>query len=201
MMLAAAYLRGEQAMLLFVVLGTVLSFFWYMVAPPKARAGAVRNVAATIFGLVYIPFFAGYALVMLSLNSGRALVLSVLGVTFLYDVAAFAVGSFYGRRPLAPSISPKKSWEGLLGGTVVAVAVGFVAFDSVLGSSARAVAMAIVVVVFAPLGDLAESLLKRDLRVKDMGTLLPGHGGVLDRIDSALFVAPAAFYLLRLLFR
>jgi len=201
MLLAAAYLRGENAMLMFVAMGTMLSFLWYMVAPAKVREGAVRNIGATVLGIVYVPFLAGYALILLSAPSGRALVLSVLGLTFLYDVAAFAVGSFYGRRPLAPSISPKKSWEGLLGATVVTVAVGLALLPSISPidpSLARAAGMAVIIVVFAPLGDLAESLIKRDLHVKDMGTLLPGHGGVLDRIDSALFVVPAALYFLRL---
>ena len=202
MLLAAAYLKGEQAMLLFVVMGTMLSFLWYMVEPAKAREGAVRNIGVTVLGIVYVPFLAGYALVLLSAPSGRVLVLSILGLTFLYDISAFAVGSFYGHRPLAPSISPKKSWEGLLGATVVTVAVGLALLPSVAPidpSFARAAGMAVVIVIFAPLGDLAESLIKRDLRVKDMGTLLPGHGGVLDRIDSALFVVPAALYFLRLI--
>jgi phosphatidate cytidylyltransferase len=201
MLLAAAYLKGEQAMLLFVVMGTMLAFLWYMVEPAKAREGAVRNIGVTILGIVYVPFLAGYALVLLSAPSGRALVLSILGLTFLYDISAFAVGSFYGHRPLAPSISPKKSWEGLLGATIVTVAVGLALLPSIAPidpSFARAAGMAVIIVIFAPLGDLAESLIKRDLHVKDMGTLLPGHGGVLDRIDSALFVVPAALYFLRL---
>ena len=201
MMLAAAYLKGEQAMLLFVAMGTMLAFLWYMVEPAKAREGAVRNIGVTILGIVYVPFLAGYALVLLSAPSGRALVLSILGLTFLYDISAFAVGSFYGHRPLAPSISPKKSWEGLLGATIVTVAVGLALLPSIAPidpSFARAAGMSVIIVIFAPLGDLAESLIKRDLRVKDMGTLLPGHGGVLDRIDSALFVVPAALYFLRL---
>jgi len=201
MLLAAAYLKGEQAMLLFVAMGTMLAFLWYMVEPAKAREGAVRNIGVTILGIVYVPFLAGYALVLLSAPSGRALVLSVLGLTFLYDISAFAVGSFYGHRPLAPSISPKKSWEGLLGATIVTVAVGLALLPSIAPidpSFARAAGMSVIIVIFAPLGDLAESLIKRDLRVKDMGTLLPGHGGVLDRIDSALFVVPAALYFLRL---
>jgi len=201
MMLAAAYLKGEQAMVLFVAMGTMLAFLWYMVEPAKAREGAVRNIGVTVLGIVYVPFLAGFALVMLSAPSGRALVLSILGLTFLYDISAFAVGSFYGHRPLAPSISPKKSWEGLLGATVVTVAVGLALLPSIAPidpSFARAAGMSVIIVVFAPLGDLAESLIKRDLRVKDMGTLLPGHGGVLDRIDSALFVVPAALYFLRL---
>jgi phosphatidate cytidylyltransferase len=202
MLLAGAYLRGEPAMVMFVALGAVLSFLWYMAAAPKAREGALRNIGLTLLGIVYVPFLAGYALILLSQPSmGTALVLSVLGVTFLYDIAAFAVGSFYGKRPLAPTISPKKSWEGLSGATLVTLFVGTAVFSNIAPiqpSIPKAIGLALVIVIFAPLGDLAESLIKRDLRVKDMGTLLPGHGGVLDRIDSVLFVLPAAWYFLRL---
>jgi phosphatidate cytidylyltransferase len=202
MLLAGAYLRGEPAMLMFVALGAVLSFLWYMAAAPKAREGALRNIGLTLLGIVYVPFLAGYALILLSQPSmGTALVLSVLGVTFLYDIAAFAMGSFYGKHPLAPTISPKKSWEGLSGATVVTLFVGTAVFSNIAPiqpSIPKAIGLALLVVILAPLGDLSESLIKRDLRVKDMGTLLPGHGGVLDRIDSLLFVLPAAWYFLRL---
>jgi len=200
--LAGAYLKGEQAMAFFVVLGLMLSFLWYMVAAPKAREGSVRNMASTILGVLYVPFMAGYILIILAqAQSGRALMLAVLGLTFIYDIAAFLFGSFWGSRALAPTISPKKSWEGLFGATVVTFALAVAILPSIdpltLGKS---VGLAIVVALFAPLGDLAESAIKRDLGVKDMGSILPGHGGVLDRIDSVLFVAPAAFYFLRLVF-
>jgi phosphatidate cytidylyltransferase len=200
--LAGAYLKGEQAMAFFAVLGLMLAFLWYMAAVPKAREGAVRNMASTILGVLYVPFLAGYILVILAqAQSGRALTLAVLGLTFIYDIAAFLFGSFWGSRALAPTISPKKSWEGLFGATVVTFALAVAILPSIdpltLGKS---VGLAIVVALFAPLGDLAESAIKRDLGVKDMGSVLPGHGGVLDRIDSVLFVAPAAFYFLRLVF-
>jgi phosphatidate cytidylyltransferase len=203
LILAGAYLRGEQAMLFFVALGLALSFLWYMAAAPKSREAAIGNIGSTMFGIVYVPFLAGFILVILSQpNSGRATMMAVLGLTFLYDVSAFAIGTFWGARALAPTISPKKSWEGLLGATVVTFAVAVAALPSVspIDTVARAVGLALVVVIFAPLGDLAESAIKRDLGVKDMGSILPGHGGILDRIDSVLFVAPAAFYFLRLVF-
>jgi phosphatidate cytidylyltransferase len=200
--LAGAYLKGEQAMAFFLVLGLMLSFMWYMAAVPKAREGAIRNIASTMLGVLYVPFLAGFILLILAqAQSGRALMLAVLGLTFIYDIAAFLFGSFWGSRALAPTISPKKSWEGLFGATVVTFALAVAILPSIDPLTlVRAVGLAIVVAVFAPLGDLAESTLKRDLGVKDMGSVLPGHGGVLDRIDSVLFVAPAAFYFLRLIF-
>lgn len=200
--LAGAYLRGEQAMAFFLVLGVMLSFVWYMAAVPKAREGAVRNIASTMLGVLYVPFLAGYILVILAqARSGRPLMLAVLGLTFIYDIAAFLFGSFWGSRALAPTISPKKSWEGLFGATVVTFALAVAILPSIEPLTlVKSVGLAIVVALFAPLGDLAESAIKRDLGVKDMGSILPGHGGVLDRIDSVLFVAPAAFFFLRLVF-
>jgi phosphatidate cytidylyltransferase len=202
LVLGAAYLRGEQAMLFVLPLALMLSFLWFMAAPPKAREGALANIGATMLGLVYVPFLAAYVLLLLSVASGRALVLTVLGLTFLYDVVAFLVGSFYGNHPLAPTISPKKTREGLYGASLLTlvVSVAFVSQVHPLGTVVRALLLGIVVIVFAPLGDLAESAIKRELGVKDMGSIMPGHGGVLDRIDSVLFVVPAAFYLLRLIF-
>jgi phosphatidate cytidylyltransferase len=200
--LAGAYLKGEQAMLFFVVLGLMLSFLWYMAAAPKAREGALAHMGSTLLGVLYVPFLAGFLLLILAQpKSGRALMLAVLGLTFIYDIAAFVFGSVWGSRALAPTISPKKSWEGLLGATVVTFALAVVILPSIDPLDlVKSVGLAIVVAVFAPLGDLAESTIKRDLGVKDMGSILPGHGGVLDRIDSVLFVAPAAFYFLRLIF-
>jgi len=202
LILGGAYLKGEQAMAFLAALGLALTFLWYMAAAPKAREGALANIGATVLGIIYVPYLAGYILVILSqARSGRALMLAILGLTFLYDVAAFGIGSLWGARPLAPTISPKKSWEGLLGATVLTFAVAIAALTVIdpLKSALKASEVALMVVVFAPLGDLAESVIKRDLGVKDMGSLLPGHGGALDRIDSVLFVAPATFYLLRLI--
>jgi len=185
-------------------LSVFATFLWYMAAPTSHRKGALTNIGVTILGVAYIPLLAGYALAMLKLEDGRGLVLAVIGLTFVYDTAAFVVGSWWGNRPLAPTISPKKSMEGAVGATLVTIAVSVGAVSpqetlEVLNTVSRSVGLAVVVALFAPLGDLAESLLKRDLGIKDMGSVLPGHGGVLDRIDSVLFVAPAAFMFLRLI--
>jgi phosphatidate cytidylyltransferase len=202
LVLGAAYFRGEQAMLFVLPLALMLSFLWFMAAPPKAREGALANIGATMLGLIYVPFLAGYVLIMLSVASGRALVLTVLGLTFLYDVAAFTVGSIWGRRPLAPSISPKKTLGGLGGASLVTLVASIIIVPSVhpLATWQRAVVLGLLIDVFAPLGDLAESAIKRDMGVKDMGSIMRGHGGVLDRIDSVLFVAPAVFYFIRVVF-
>ena len=202
LVLGAAYFRGEAAMLSIFVMSVFATFLWYMAAPASHRRGAATNIGVTILGVAYVPLMAGFALAMLDFTDGRAVVLSVIGLTFVYDTAAFIIGSWWGNRPLAPTISPKKSLEGAFGATlvVIAVSVGAVApYVTALNTVGRSVALAVVVAVLAPLGDLAESLIKRDLGVKDMGSVLPGHGGVLDRIDSVLFVAPAAFLFLRLI--
>jgi len=202
LVMGAGYYRGEGAMLAVTVLGIFATFLWFMTVPAAHRRNVVSNIGLTVLGIVYIPLLAAYLLAVLDLPDGRGIALAILGLTIVYDSSAFAVGYFWGSRPLAPTVSPKKSWEGAVGATLVtiAVAVGAVAPSvSLLDTIGRSVGLAVVVAIFAPLGDLAESLLKRDLGLKDMGSILPGHGGVLDRIDSALFVAPAAFLFLRLI--
>jgi phosphatidate cytidylyltransferase len=202
LVLGAGYYRGENAMLAIMALSLFATFLWYMTVPPQHRRNVVANIAITTLGVAYIPLLAAYALAVLKLPDGEGLTLSIIGLTFVYDTAAFGVGYFWGSRPLAPNISPKKSWEGAIGATlvVIAVAVGVVASSvDLLDTVVNSVGLAVVVALFAPLGDLAESLLKRDLEIKDMGGILPGHGGVMDRIDSVLFVAPAAFIYLRLI--
>jgi len=203
LVLGAGYYRGENAMLAIMALSLFATFLWYMTVPPQHRANLVSNIAITVLGIAYIPLLAAYAIAVLNLPDGEGLALSIIGLTFVYDTAAFGVGYLWGSRPLAPNISPKKSWEGAIGATLVtmAVAVALVSQVDILNPNGlgRSVGLAIVVAIFAPLGDLAESLIKRDLGVKDMGGILPGHGGVMDRIDSVLFVAPAAFIYLRLI--
>jgi phosphatidate cytidylyltransferase len=125
----------------------------------------------------------------------------VLGLAVLYDVIAYAVGTLWGNRPLAPSISPNKSWEGVIGATLGILIVSLAIVPAIEPfTSSRAVGLALVIAVVAALGDLVESAIKRDLGVKDMGTILPGHGGILDRIDALLFAFPAAYYFLQLSF-
>jgi phosphatidate cytidylyltransferase len=198
--LAAAYLEGEAAMLAMFALSVVFSFAWFMATPARRRRHVLTNVAATVLGVAYVPLLAGFVLVLVSID--RLLMLSVIGLAFLYDIAAFTGGNLWGTRPLARTISPKKSWEGAIIATLVTVVAGLALLPQVdvIGSVGRGLGLALTIALFAPLGDLAESLLKRDLGLKDMGTLLPGHGGALDRIDSVLFAAPAAFYFIRVFF-
>lgn len=199
--MAGAYSRGEGGALFGLSLAMALAVPWYMVASPRARAGTLTNVATTLLGVIYVPFLASFALITLRIagNTGRNLLLTILGLTVLYDLSAYAIGSLWGSRPLAPSISPRKSWEGAIGATFVLLLVALAIVPSIEPfTAAGAVGLALVIAVAAPLGDLVESAFKRDLGLKDMGSLLPGHGGVLDRVDSILFAAPAAWYFLRL---
>jgi len=201
-----AYLHGEPAILLGLALGVGLTVPWYVAAPLPARKHTTANAAATLLGLVYVPFMTSFAMLLLRTpdDVGRNLFLAMLVLTVLYDVTAYAIGSIWGHRPLAPTVSPNKSWEGALGATFIvllvalAVVPNFTPFNIEGVGPGPAVGLALVIAIVAPLGDLVESAFKRDLGVKDMGSLLPGHGGMLDRIDGVLFAAPAAYFLLRI---
>jgi phosphatidate cytidylyltransferase len=154
LVLGAGYYRGENAMLAIMALSIFATFLWYMTVPSAHRRNVVSNVALTVLGIAYIPLLAAYALAVLKLPDGEGLTLSIIGLTFAYDTAAFGVGYFWGSRPLAPNISPKKSWEGAIGATlvVIALAVGVVANSvTLLDTVGRSVGLAVVVAVFAPL--------------------------------------------------
>jgi len=210
LIMAGAYYKGEPGMLGMFALGIVATFLWFMAVPAAHRKNLTQNIGLTILNIAWIPMLAGYLLVTFSFfgNDGRDLVLAVIGLTFVYDVAAFAVGAVWGGsffpRPLAPATSPKKSWEGAIGATLITMIVSMSLVPSFVTAFSdkriESFFLAIVVSVMATFGDLAESLIKRDVGIKDMGNVLPGHGGILDRIDSLLFVAPAAFLLFRVIF-
>jgi len=208
LMMAGAYFRGEAATPAMFALGVMATFLWFMTVPAEHRTNVTRNIGMTVLNMAWIPLLAGYLIATLKLNDGKALVFAIILLTFLFDTAAFLIGSVSGggwfQRPLAPNVSPKKSWEGLLGGTFATVVASGAFVTSFVGPFENrridALLLGLVVAVAATLGDLAESVVKRDVGVKDMGTVLPGHGGVLDRSDSLLFVAPATFLLFRVIF-
>lgn len=204
LIIAGAYLRGPAGVTLGLFLAMALTVLWFMAAPAASRRNTTLNAGATILGTVYVPFLASFAILLLTYpgDLGRNVFLVVVGLTILYDVCAYAIGTLWGSRPLAPTISPQKSWEGAIGATFVLLLVALAIVPSIdpFGAPGRAVGLALVIAVAAPIGDLVESALKRDLGVKDMGTVLPGHGGILDRIDAILIAAPAAFWFLQLSF-
>lgn len=211
LMMAGAYYHGEPGLLAMFALGTIATFLWFMTVPPAHRSHLLQNIGLTIFNMAWIPLLGGYLIALLRVgigSQGKTLVISVIALTFIYDTAAFLFGSIWGgtwvERPLAPNTSPKKSWEGFIGALVVTLIVAMVLMPSLVDvftdHKLDAALLGIVVGLAATFGDLAESLVKRDMGIKDMGSILPGHGGVLDRIDSLLFVAPAAFLVIRIVF-
>ena len=197
----AAYLRGESGLLLVGALGVVGSIVWFMVA--DRRHGVMGGVGATVLGIGWIGLLGGYAGLLLTFRSSTDHLFAVALVVVSYDAVALFAGSSLGRTPMAPSISPNKTWEG----TVVGVLVGILVSVGVTGSIVEPwsqdflhpLQLGIVCGIAAVFGDLASSVLKRDIGVKDWGTLLPGHGGALDRFTGFLFALPAAYYLCRLL--
>ncbi len=172
--------------------------------------GAIVNMAGTLLGILYVGLLSSYLLLLRALpgqagrppGDGGWILLAVLIITWVYDTGAYGVGLLCGRHPLLPRVSPKKSIEGAVGGLLwgllVALLLGRVFFTEVLPLSGF-IAIALIAGIAGPLGDLAESMIKRDARAKDTSGILPGHGGVLDRFDSLLFIVPAVYWYLKYL--
>jgi phosphatidate cytidylyltransferase len=144
-------------------------------------------------------FLAGFAALMLAAPDGRQRIVVFILVTVFSDIGGYAVGVKFGKHPMAPSLSPKKSWEGFAGSVLSCALVGAISLPLLLdGPWWAGVLLGVVAAAAATLGDLIESSIKRDLGIKDMSTILPGHGGLMDRLDSLVVVAPVAWALLLL---
>lgn len=183
-----AYLFGPIPQLMITGLAVVLSMLWRI---RRGIDGYVRDVTASIFIIAYIPFLAGFLMLTLANEDGPIRVLVFLLLTTGNDIGGYAVGVFFGKHPIAAHVSPKKSWEGFAGSLLVQSVVGAISFVYLLEAPWwQGVVMGVLMAITATAGDFAESAMKRDLGVKDMGSLLPGHGGMMDRLDSLI---PNAF--------
>ncbi len=199
----AVYWKGEAAIGLVLVLAILFGSLWYVMG--ISPDGAMRGLGATLLGIVHIGVLGSFAALMLSVDTYGTGVLTVAVIlTVFYDIGGLFIGKALGRTPLS-SASPNKTMEGLIGGMVVvliaAIVMGVIgqpaplAGDTVDGSGLfTMIVIGIAAALAAPIGDLAESQIKRDLGIKDMGTILPGHGGLLDRFDGLLFVLPTVWF-------
>lgn len=194
-MIVSAYRGGPEALFVAFVLTVAAAVVWR--ALDGSGLSAVRDSAAAVFAVSYLPFLAGFVVLMLAQPDGEIRVALFILLAVANDTGGYIAGVLLGRHPLAPTVSPKKSWEGLAGSIVLATVVGVLGAVYGLGESPLlGVALGVMTAVTATVGDLAESLLKRDLELKDMGSLLPGHGGVLDRLDSLVITAPFVYLVL-----
>lgn len=196
--LLSAYVAGMEGLFVAFVLTVGGIVVWRVL--DGSGAPAVRDATAGVFAAAYLPLMAGFVMLMLAADDGPLRVALFILLCVANDTGGYAVGVLIGRHPLAPSVSPKKTWEGLLGSLVLASVVGVLGVHLMFaGDPAVGALLGVATVAVATLGDLGESMIKRDLELKDMGTLLPGHGGVLDRIDSMLLAAPVVYLLLEAL--
>jgi len=193
-MLALAYWEGEQAALAAFALTVIALLAWRL---PGGSAGYLRDVTAGMFALAYLPFLAIFVSLMLARPDGSRRTLIFVALAVCSDAGGYFAGILLGKHPMAPGISPKKTWEGLAGSALAGLAGGAILLVALLhGQVWQGLILGAAAVAAATLGDLAESMIKRDLDIKDMGSVLPGHGGVMDRIDSLLMVAPVVWLLL-----
>lgn len=209
----AVYYRGTQAIALVLVLSIVFGLLWFLAGVSTEMP--VMNIGVTLLGIVYIGVLGSFGAAMLEVagrwglngDDGTGLLLAAIVVTVGYDVGAFFAGRSFGRTPLA-AVSPNKTTEGLIGGAVASLLASVVFFGVInlvepfdtFGTWTDALMLGVVGAIVAPLGDLGESLIKRDLGIKDMGSVLPGHGGFLDRFDALLFVLPAVYFFAEAIF-
>ena len=197
-MVVSTVVFGAEGLMLSTAAAVCVLILWRV--SESMGLTALRDVAGGVFALAWVPFLGCFLLLLMQRDQGAMLVLlAVLGPVG-NDVGGYIAGVLFGRHPMAPGISPKKSWEGFAGSLVLGTPM--VTLIAVLALELPwwvGVAIGAVLVVVSTCGDLAESLLKRDLGIKDMGHLLPGHGGVLDRVDSILLAAPTTYVMLEVL--
>jgi len=192
----AAYHRAEAGVMLVIALSVMASALWYLSGADTQRPAV--NVGLTMLGITWIGGFAAFAAFILNSAGGVEVILAVVLITVASDTGAYVGGKAVGSTKFHPA-SPNKTWEGTIIGVIAAVVAGLIVGIvpiSVFGEElVDAALLGLVIGIVVPIGDLTESMVKRDLGVKDMGTLLPGHGGFLDRVDGLLFALPAAYYL------
>ncbi|MFE1361113.1 MULTISPECIES: phosphatidate cytidylyltransferase [Streptomyces] len=193
-MVVAGYLRGAAGSWVALGLTVLVVLLWRMAYAPETY---LRDATAAVFAAFYVPFLATFVALMLAADDGPWRVLVFLVLVVVSDTGAYAVGWRLGRRKLAPRISPGKTLEGLAGAISFAMVAGALCFGFLIEDALwwQGLLMGLAVAICATLGDLGESMIKRDLGIKDMGTLLPGHGGIMDRLDSLLPTAPVAWLL------
>ena len=208
-MVVVAYLFGSDALVTATAVTGLVTMLWLL---RRGIEGYVQNATASLFTLVYVPFLGSFVALLLAEGgldgSGldddgvRGIIVFIL-VTIASDIGGYVAGVLFGKHPMAPVISPKKSWEGFAGSLMFTVAGGIGLVVWLLeGDWWVGVALGLIAVVMATLGDLCESVIKRDLGIKDMSQVVPGHGGLMDRLDSLLAtIAPIWLLLHPLVFR
>jgi phosphatidate cytidylyltransferase len=201
-----SYLAGRQKPVVFsttsvllaaLALTVLASLIWRM---PKGATGYVKDAAASMMIICYVPMLGSFTALMLAGEHGSARLVAFILVVAMSDTGGLVGGVLFGKHPMAPKISPKKSWEGLAGSLVFGVAAGVgTAIFGLHVSFWVGILLGVCLVAVGTCGDLIESLIKRDLGIKDMSSFLPGHGGVMDRLDSLLVAAPVAWLIMYVL--
>jgi phosphatidate cytidylyltransferase len=211
-MVVVAYFWGAPALVTATAVTALVTMLWLL---RRGIDGYVQNSTASVFTLVYVPFLGSFVALMLAEGGDRVGsdslgagldddgvkgIIAFIVVTIASDIGGYAAGVLFGKHPMAPVISPKKSWEGFAGSTVFTIAAGWVLVVHLLdGDWWVGVALGLIAVVMATLGDLCESVIKRDLGIKDMSQVIPGHGGLMDRLDSLLATIAPVWLLLHYL--
>ncbi len=204
----AAYFGGQESLLFAMLLSSVAVLLWRSL---EGAAGSARSIFAGVFTMAWVPFLISFAVLPLHTSGGETPVglwpdgvvppgawqiATLLLLVVSNDTFGYLVGASLGKHPMAPKISPKKTWEGFSGSIAGAMVIGVLASIFVLDKPWWVGAvLAVGMVAAATAGDLAESMVKRELGIKDMSSILPGHGGVMDRLDSIVFASPVAFIL------
>ena len=196
-MLCLAYLVGTDALVTATAVTALATMLWLL---RRGVPGYVPNATASVFTLIYVPFLASFVALLLSEDDGVKGVITFVVVTVASDIGGYAAGVLFGKHQMAPVISPKKSWEGFAGSALSCVIAGYLLVVHLLdGDWWVGVALGLIAVVMATLGDLCESVMKRDLGIKDMSQVIPGHGGLMDRLDSLLATVAPVWLLLHYL--
>ncbi len=200
-MAAATYLLGAQGQTLGLLVLVLGAFGWDLATVP--RTDVVHKLGTTIFLGMWIIFLASFAILLVDRDTGGpAAVLAVGGGAIFGDIGGYAFGRMFGKRAIAPTVSPNKTWEGLIGGVITSGALGYFVLplvnDTLFAQPLDGAIVAMLAALAGFFGDLCESMVKRDVGLKDLGTSIPGHGGVLDRVDGLLLAFPVGYYVLEL---
>ena len=188
-MVVSAYFEGTEPLVTATAVTGLVTMLWLL---RRGIDGFVRDATASVFTIFYVPFLGSFVALLLAEDDGVKAIITFIAVTAASDIGGYVAGVLFGKHPMAPVISPKKSWEGFAGSALACVVAGWLLVDYLLeGDWWVGVALGLIAVVMATLGDLVESVIKRDLGIKDMSEVIPGHGGLTDRLDSLLAtVAP-----------